>query len=83
MGRPMYRIRQITRARPRGEALLFVSAFQVQRRGAALFWCEIACCLDRVGAEAAIRADVIARRRARIKPRVLSQFDRDGQALGK
>ncbi|QBI48235.1 head completion/stabilization protein [Burkholderia pseudomallei] len=55
---------------------------QVQQRVAGLFWLEIAYCSDRTGAEAAIRAAVIARRRARLKPRVLGLFDRDGQALG-
>ncbi|CAJ3419289.1 putative bacteriophage protein [Burkholderia pseudomallei] len=83
MARPMYRIRQIAQPRVRGGTLFFAGAFQVQRRIAILFWREITYCSDRVGAEAAIRADVIARRRARIKPRVLGLFDRDGQEFGK
>lgn len=83
MTRPMYRIRQIAQSRVRGGTLFHPGAFQVQRRVAVLFWCEIAYCSDRIGAEAAIRAAVIARRRARIQPRVLGLFDRDGQALVK
>ncbi|KVK80203.1 hypothetical protein [Burkholderia sp. MSMB1498] len=83
MARPMYRIRQIAQPRVRGRTLFFAGAFQVQRCVAGLFWREIAYCSDRIGAEAAIRTDVIARRRARIKPRVLGLFDRDGQEFGK
>ncbi|AHI66721.1 hypothetical protein BTL_4082 [Burkholderia thailandensis H0587] len=79
----MYRIRQIAQSRVRGGKLFFAGAFQVQRRAAGLFWCEITYCSDRTGAEAAIRADAIARRRMRIKPRVLGLFDREGQELGK
>ncbi|AIO66875.1 hypothetical protein [Burkholderia oklahomensis] len=83
MGRPMYRIRRIAQPRVRGVKLFFAGVFQVQRRVAILFWSEIAHCSDRTGAEAAIRRDVLARRRARIKPRVLGLFDRGGQELGK
>ncbi|WP_028201154.1 hypothetical protein [Burkholderia pseudomallei] len=83
MSRPMYRIRQIAQSRVRGGKLFFAGAHQVQQRIAGLFWREIAYCSDRTGAEAAIQADAIARRRARIMPRVLGLFDRDGQELGK
>lgn len=82
MARPMYRIRQIAQSRVRNGALFHPGAHQVQRRVAVLFWREIAYCSDRFDAEAAIQRDVFARRAARIKPRVLWLFDRDGQALG-
>ncbi|MCW0030069.1 hypothetical protein [Burkholderia pseudomallei] len=83
MARPMYRIRQIAQSRVHNATLFHPGAHQVQRRVAVLFWREIAYCSKRFDAEAAIRADVLARRRARIKPRVLGLFDRVGQALGK
>lgn len=82
MARSLYRIRQFAQSRVRGGKLFCVGACQVQQRVAGLFWLEIAYCSDRTGAEAAIRAAVIARRRARLKPRVLGLFGRDGQALG-
>ncbi|KVN19736.1 MULTISPECIES: hypothetical protein [unclassified Burkholderia] len=82
MARPLYRIRQFAQSRVRGGKLFCAGACQVQQRVAGLFWLEIAYCSDRTGAEAAIRAAVLARRRARIKPRVLGLFDHDGQALG-
>ncbi|NRE46949.1 hypothetical protein [Burkholderia pseudomallei] len=83
MGRPMYRIRQLAQSRVLNGKLYFAGGHQAQRRVAVLFWREIAYCSDRFDAEAAIRADVLARRRARIKPRVLGLFDRGGQELGK
>ncbi|AOJ11665.1 hypothetical protein WS62_24105 [Burkholderia sp. ABCPW 14] len=83
MARPMYRIRQFARSRVYLGQLYQPGAYQVQRRVAVLFWCEIAYCSRRSEAEAAIRGDVLARRVARIKPRVRGVFGRDGQELTK
>ncbi|KVC61862.1 hypothetical protein [Burkholderia ubonensis] len=81
MARPVYRIREVTQPRVYRGQVYDPGAFQVERRTALVCWGEIAVCATLLEAAAAMCRDARERREARIKPRVLGVFDRDGKEL--
>ncbi|KWC22788.1 hypothetical protein WL48_18770 [Burkholderia ubonensis] len=58
-----------------------MGAYQVQRRVAWLFWREVALCGCRKEADGVLRGAALERKAARIKPRLVAEFDERGVEL--
>ncbi|KVC82473.1 hypothetical protein [Burkholderia ubonensis] len=81
MARPAFRIRCIQDARAFEGRMYMPGFLLVQRRVAWLFWLDIAACYDRAEAEQRMRNEIGRLRRARLKPRLVAEFDDKGMEL--
>ncbi|KWC25380.1 hypothetical protein WL50_10685 [Burkholderia ubonensis] len=81
MARPAYRIRCTSRALVFERKLYAPGALQVQRRVAGLFWIGVAVYVDHEFAADHVRRLVLARRLAKLIPKVVAEFDAEGMEL--